>query len=287
MKVSNLPFGLMARTAREQGLAGLVEWVEFCAEKGLDGIEIGEDWLRSLSWVEVLVLIKRIRKTGIEVSGLTVHNHMNCPPGESREQAARGIRDYVSMAEALGAPSIRIDSGAWGESTRYIMSREQAIDNTVQTIEYCLPVAAARKITLAIENHPGCLSRFAEVLVEILDRIRSEYLVLNLDTGSMYREGQRPEHFLSHEIVSKRTNSLHLKTIRFEPNPEVGRWNHSVPFEQSQIDYRYIFSTLKKVGFDGWISYEAHEGVGLEAIAAGADFARRLWAEVCAVENPE
>jgi sugar phosphate isomerase/epimerase len=53
-----------------------------------------------------------------------------------------------------------------------------------------------------------------------------------------------------------------------------------VPFEESHVDYRYIFSKLQKAGFDGWISYEAHPSVGLEGIASGAEFARRMWAEV-------
>ena len=45
MKVSCLPFGLMMKTARERGAAGLIEWLDFCADHGLDGVEVGEDWL--------------------------------------------------------------------------------------------------------------------------------------------------------------------------------------------------------------------------------------------------
>ena len=280
MKVSNLPFAMMLNRTRSQGLPALLEWVDFCAANGLDGVEIGADWLQLLTWVDVVALIDRIRELDIEVSGLTVHNHMNCPCQESREEAAQTIRQYVSMAERLGAPSIRIESGAWGDFERYRMSRQQAIDNTVATIEHCLPIAEGKGISLAIENHPGWLSRFADVLVEILDRVQSSYLVLNLDTGSLYREGQRPIDFMGHDVVVKRTSSLHLKSIRFEPDPEIGYWNQSVPFEESDVDYGYIFGRLKEAGFDGWLSYEADESVGLDGIASGARFARRRWAEV-------
>jgi sugar phosphate isomerase/epimerase len=275
----------MLRTARERGLAGLLEWLEFCAEHGLDGVEVGEDWLHHLNWAEVVTFVDRIRAIPLEVSGLTVHNHMNCPPGESRENARRQIRKYASMAQLLGAPTIRIESGAWGDFERYRMSRHQAIDNTVETIEFCLPIAEESGITLAIENHPGWVTRFADALVEILERVASDCLALNLDTGSLYREGQRPQDFLAHGIVAKRTISLHVKSIRFEPNPEVGWWNQSVPFDESDIDYRYIFSSLREHHFDGWMSYESDESVGLAGLAAGADFARRLWREVEAEER--
>ena len=270
---------MMAR-ARNQGLPGLLEWVDFSAGNGFDGVEIGEDWLKHLGWEEVVALIRGIEASGLEVSGLTVHNQMNCPSHQSREEAAQTIGRYVAMAELLRAPSIRIESGAWGEFERYRMSRQQAVDNTVATVEHCLPIAAEKDITLAIENHPGWLTRFADILVEILERVQSEHLVLNLDTGSLYREGERPPDFLCHEIVARRTASLHLKSIRFDPDPETGHWDHSVPFEESQVNYPYIFDALKKVGFDGWISYEAHDTVGLAGLASGAEFIRRAWAEV-------
>ena len=275
----------MMRRAKEKGLSGLLEWLDFCAEHGLDGVEVGEDWLHELSWADVVMFVDRVRATPMEVSGLTVHNRMNCPPGEDRENTKQQIRQYVSMAQLLSAPSIRIESGAWGDYERYRMSRQQAIDNTVETIQSCLPIAEEAGITLAIENHPGWVTRFADALVEILERVTSDRLGLNLDTGSLYREGQRPENFLAHDIVARRTVSLHLKTIRFEPNPEIGWWNQSVPFEESDIDYQYIFSNLKKHRFDGWISYESHESVGLEGIAVGAAFARRMWREVDAEDG--
>jgi sugar phosphate isomerase/epimerase len=280
MKVSNLPYGLMTKKAKEMGLPGLVEWVRYCAANGFEGVEIGEDWLRYLSWADMIALIETIRDLPLEVSGLTVHNQMNCPPGPSREQAAQEIGRYVHMARLLGAPSIRIESGAWRDYERYEMSRQQAIGNTVETIEHCLPIAAEAGVTLAIENHPGWVTRFADALVEVLERVQSEYLVLNLDTGSLYREGQRPEDFLKHDIIAARTVSLHLKSIRFEPDPEIGRWNLGVPFEESQIDYPYIFTSLKRAGFDGWISYEAYESVGLHGLVDGARFARELWSEL-------
>ena len=285
MKVSSFPFGLMVEAARERGAAGLLEWLEFCGEHGLDGVEVGEDWLGELNWADAVMFVDRVRAIPLEVSGMAVHNCMNCPPGQAREQAMRDIRQYVSMAQLLGAASIRIASGAWDQYERCRMSRQQAIDNTVETIQCCLPVAAENGITLAIENHPGWIARFADALVEILERVSSDHLALNLDTGSMYREGQRPRDFLSHDIVAKRTISLHLKSIRFEPNPEIGWWNSSVPFEQSDIDYRYIFSNLKKHGFDGWFSYESDESVGLQGIPPAAAFARQMWQEVDAEDG--
>jgi len=277
MKVSNLPYGLMARAARERGLTPMIEWVEFCAEHGLDGVEIAEAWLHSLDWLDVRKLIRRIDEVGIEVSALNAFNAQpNQPPGEARDEAVRQIGRYVEMAEAFGTGLVILGSGAWADFDRYRMSRTQAIDNTVATIETCLPAAGRRAVTLLVENHPGWLTLRADALVEILDRLPDE-VGLNLDTGSMYREGQRPRNFLEHDIVVRRTRYVHLKSIRFEPDPEVGRWNQGLPFAESDVDYPYILSTLKRAGFDGWISYESSADVGLAGIPPGAEFARKTW----------
>jgi len=277
MKVSNLPYGLIARAARERGLPPLIEWVEFCAERGLDGVEIAEAWLASLQWLEVTRLIESIHKLGIEVSALNAFNAQpNQPPGEARDEAVREMERYLEMAEAFGTPLVIIGSGNWGDYDRYRMSRAQAIDNTVATIEACLPAAQKRGVALLVENHPGWLTLRADALVEMLDRLPDE-VGLNLDTGSMYREGQRPRDFLEHDIVARRTRYVHLKTIRFEPDPEVGWWNQGLPFEESDVDYATIFGKLKAAAFDGWLSYEASADVGLAGLPPGAEFARKTW----------
>jgi len=279
MRVSNLPYGLIARAARERGLAPIVEWIEFCAEHGLDGVEIAEAWLASLQWLDVRTLIRRIGEVGIEVSALNAFNaRPNQPPGEARDEAVRQIGRYVEMAEAFGTDLVILGSGNWGDYDRYRMSRAQAIDNTVATMEACLPAAERRGVRLLVENHPGWLTLRADALVEMLNRLPDE-VGLNLDTGSMYREGQRPRDFLEHDIVARRTRYMHLKTIRFEPDPEVGRWNQGLPFSESDVDYATIFGRLKAAGFDDWISYESSADVGLAGIPPGAEFARKTWLE--------
>ena len=280
MKVSNLPYGLIAGQVREQGLAGIIPWVEACASSGLDGVEIAETWLHHLNWAEVCELIERIGGLGLEVSAFNAFNaRPNCPAGQLRDAAVRQMTDYLKMAQRFAARLLVIGSGAWADFERYRMSRSQAVDHTVATIEACLPAAAERGVRLVIENHPGWLPLWADVLVEMLEKLPPE-VGLNFDAGSAYREGQRPQDFLQYPIVAERTCYMHLKTIRFEPDPEVGHWDQAVPFEQSDVDYDYILGQLKAGGFDGWISYESDRAVDYAGIAAGCEFARHRWKDV-------
>ena len=280
MKVASLHYGLIARAVHERGVDPLIEWVEFCAEAGLDGVEIAEAWLRDLTWLDVARLVNCIKASGIAVSALNAFLFQpNRPSGEAREAAVAECERYVLMAERFSTEIVILGSGNWGDFDRYRMSRGQAVDNTVATIEACLPDARSHGVTLLIENHPGWLSLWVEPLVTMLERLPAE-VGLNLDTGSLYREGQRPQDFLVHDIVARRTRYMHLKTIRFDPDPEIGHWDQTVPFTGSDVDYRYIFGQLKAAGFDGWISYEADRDVGLAGVPLGINFARAMWSEV-------
>ena len=280
MRVSSLPYGLIAGQVRERGLEGVIPWVEACAANGLDGVEIAEAWLHYLNWSEVCDLIERIDALGLEVSAFNAFNaRPNCPAGEARDVAVRQITSFLKMAERFGTGLLLIGSGAWADFERYRMSRNEAVDNTVETIMACMPAAAEAGVRILIENHPGWLPLWADVLVEMLQKLPPE-VGLNIDTGSAYREGQRPQDFLQHGIVVERTCYVHLKSIRFDPDPEVGRWDQTVPFDQSDVDYDYILGRLKQGGFDGWISYESDRAVGHDGIATGAEFARHKWTEI-------
>jgi len=279
MKISSIPYGLIAEKVSKEGLKGIEEWVDFSAKHGLKGVEIFNNWLSYLQWEEVIALCDKIRENNMEISSYCILDfQLNC---ESREQQGKSV-DYlktlVKKAKLMNAKRLSVASGGWGDFDMYRMSFQEGVNNTIKTLKACLPVAEDNNIKLVLENHPGWISRYATALVEILERVDSKYLELNLDTGSMFREGQRPEDFLEHDIVAKKTKSVHLKTIRFEPDPERGRWNQTVPFEESSINYKYIFSKLKKAGFDGWIAYEMTGG-GLERLSAGVKFINKMWKE--------
>jgi len=280
MKISSIPYGLVAEKASKEGLKGIMEWVDFSARQGLQGVEIYNNWLSYLQWEEVIALCDGIQERKLEISSYCILDfQLNCENKEQQGKSLEYLQKLVKKSKLMNAKRLSVASGGWGDFDMYKMSFKEAVNNTVKTLEACLPVAEENNIKIIIENHPGWISRYAEALLEILERIDSKYLELNLDTGSMFREGQRPEDFLKHEIVAKKTTSVHLKTVKFEPDPERGRWNQLVPFEESDIDYKYIFSKLKKTGFDGWISYEMTGG-GLERLSAGAKFINKMWKEI-------
>ena len=278
MKFSNLPYGYIDKVVRKEGLSGIVEWVEFCNRVGLDGVEISSNWLKHLVWIDVVYLISLLKRLPIEVSMFTIHNRMCQTTPQGREAAVANMIRHMDMATEFNANLIRTESGGWDHSYgMYNMSRADAIDATVATFEECIHEAESRGVTLLLENHPGWLGRFADVFNELLERLPSEAIGANLDTGSIYREGQRPDDFLKHANIVNRTKCLHVKCAKFIPDAKVGYWDQSVSFYESDIDNAEIFKCLKKAGFDGWISYEAYDGISLKEIGEQIARLREMW----------
>lgn len=284
MKVSSLPYMRIDRAVGEHGLGALVEWIEFCAANDLGGVELAEPWLRRLEEEDIKRLMDVLEYLPLEISALNVPEiQTNQPPGPGRQEAIRQVVRSMELALRLGTTRVMIGSGNWGYYDCYRMSRDEAVDNTVATIEACIPEAAARGLRLLLENRPGWLPLRAEVAEQMLQRLPAEHVSLNLDTGSALREGQSLKDFLERDALLRRIDYVHLKSIRFEGTPEAGRWNQTRPFDQSHLDYRYIFSRLASVGFDGWICYASDLDVGMVGIIAGAEFVRRTWEATVAV----
>ena len=280
MKISNLPYGLLFQQTQRDGVAPMLAWLEHCRACGFDGVEVADMWLRNLQPEGVQAVRQRIHDLGLAVSCFNVWNcSTNAAPGEKRDQAVAAFAGHAATARSLGAACISPDGGAWADFERYAMSRSQAVDRTVDTILRCVPPAQEAGLTILLENHPGWLTRYADVLEEMLGRLPAPAVMLNLDTLHMYRERQTPEDFYAREAILSRVRYLHLKPARFEPDVETGRWNQNIPFEQSQVDYGRMFRCLRAAGFDHWISYEAASGLGLQGLGPGAAFIRKAWAE--------
>ena len=111
-----------------------------------------------------------------------------------------------------------------------------------------LPVAIARNVKFAVENHGG-LSGDPAVLAEFVQHFHSPFLGVCLDFGNF--EGDRT---IGMQTLAPHAIHVHAKSREFNAQGE-----------ETQIDYRMCLSALKAAGYDGVISIE-YEGDGDPAI---------------------
>ena len=191
------------------------------------------------------------------------------------------------MTYALGGSYCRVLSG----QKRPELSIEEGVKLAADCIEECLPYAQERAITLIIENHykddfwqyPEFAQKM-DVFCRLVDRIHHPYFGVNYDPSNTYLAGEDPIQLLKR--VSDRVVTMHASdrfllygTLEDLRNEEGGAAGYAKRLSHGEIgkglnDYDAIFTELKRVGFNGWISIE--DGVeGMEQLERSVTFLRK------------
>jgi sugar phosphate isomerase/epimerase len=191
------------------------------------------------------------------------------------------------MTHALGGSYCRVLSG----QRRPKLSMDEGVRLAADSIKECLPYAAERNITLIIENHYKddfwTYPEFAQkmdVFCKLVESIDHPYFGVNYDPSNTYLAGEDPIELLkrvSNRVVTMHASDRYLKegTIEDLRKEEGGAAGYAKRLSHGEIgkglnDYDAIFSELKRVGFDNWISIE--DGVdGMDQLERSVSFLRK------------
>ena len=272
----------------------LREWVDLAAPLGLDGLEYYSGFHELADparWAEAR---RTVESRGMVIPMLCCSPDFSHPDAAFRRAEVEKEKTWIRMAATLGAGYCRVLSG----QRRPELSRSLGLALVVECIEACLPEAAACGVTLVIENHYKddfwSYPEFAQkmdVFCELVELISHPRFGVNYDPSNAFLAGDDPLELLQrvkHRVVTMHASdrsliSGTLEDLRREENGAEGyvkRLRHG-EIGKGLNDYDAIFSTLKGVGFDGWVSIE--DGVdGMAQLEASVRFVRsklsRWWA---------
>jgi len=155
----------------------------------------------------------------------------------------------------------------------------------------CLSYAKEKNITLILENHykddfweyPEFAQKM-DVFCQLVDAIHHPNFGVNYDPSNAYLAGEDPIEILKR--VADRVITMHASdryllegTIEDLKKEEGGALGYAKRLKHGEIgkglnDYDTIFTELKRVNFDGWISIE--DGVdGMDQLERSVTFLRK------------
>jgi len=261
------------------------QWVELASSLDIDGLEFYSGFL-DLKEPENWPDVRRIAEdAGLPIPMLCCSPDFTHPDPAFRQQQIDLEKGWIDMAGGLGAHFCRVLSG----QRRPEVSRDDGIRFAADCIEACIPHAAAWGITLVIENHykdsywkSPEFAQHMDVFCELIDRIQSPNFGVNYDPSNAILAGEDPLQLLrrvKHRVVTMHASDRYLaegtiEDLRREEDCAgyANRLRHGV-IGKGLNDYDAIFSELKGVGFDGWISIE--DGVeGIEQLRESVAFLR-------------
>lgn len=263
----------------------LSEWIDLAATLGIDGLELYSG-IRDLQdprrWNEAR---NRIEDHGLSMPMMCCSPDFTHPDPKFRQAQIDLEKSWIDMTAALGGSYCRVLSG----QRRPQVSRADGIRYAADSIEACIPHAAARGITLILENHykdnywqyPEFAQK-TDVFCELVDRIHSPHFGVNYDPSNTILAGEDPLELLrrvKHRVVTMHASDRYLAEGTIE---DLRREEDSVGYAKrlrhGEIgkglnDYDAIFGELSGVGFNGWISIE--DGVeGFDQLQRSVQFLR-------------
>lgn len=266
------------------------QWIDLSLQADVDGLEFywgftppdPAEWSR---------LRKRVEAQHRAIPMMCYSPDFTRPSRAERQEEVEKQKRAIRATAGLGGSYCRVLSGQRRPGVR----RDQGLAWVRECIVELLPSAEANQVTLVIENHykdgfweyPEFAQKMEDFL-ELLDGLPdSKWFGVNYDPSNAIIAGDDPIVLL--EAVKHRVRTMHasdryleggtLEDLRgLEAQPQTGYANilkHGV-IGRGLNDYDRIFSILKGVNFQGWISIEdgPDPTTGMADITASALFLR-------------
>jgi sugar phosphate isomerase/epimerase len=270
----------------KDGSMKLSEWIKLASKLDVDGLEWYAGFLEmndEKNWKTFRAMTTDHGKT---IPMMCCSPDFTHPDKKFREQEIEKEKRWIDMTSTMGGSYCRVLSG----QRRPELSIDEGVKLAADCIEACLPYAEERKITLILENHYKddfwLYPEFAQktdVFCKLVDSIRHPFFGINYDPSNAYLAGEDPLNLLnriSHRVVTMHASDRYLKEgtiedLRKEENSEgyAKRLAHG-EIGKGLNDYDAIFTELKRVGFNNWISIE--DGVdGMEQLERSVSFLRK------------
>lgn len=225
------------------------DFVARAAELDVDGVSLESCFFESLEPGYLADIKAALDDKGLE--RVLAWGHPDGLEAGRNEDAWREMNGLIPRAQFMGAEIMRIVASSL--MFRYEPHGPQ-IEAIVRMLKESVKIAEDNGVILAIENHIDYTS--AEIY-EILERVGSEALKVNFDTGNTLRMMENP--VTAAERLGPYTVATHTKDLdacRHVP-PEEWYFFSSVPVGTGLIDMPGVVRALKGAGYEGVLAVES------------------------------
>ena len=216
-------------------------FLDRCAELGCDGVELTAYYFPNPITPSLMRrLARRCFLLGLDVAGTAIGNTFALPPGPERNANIILTRHWLDLSAELGSPCLRVFAGVAPKGVQESKARRWVCECLHEVLGY----AADRGVVIALENHGGVVAK-PEGLLDILTRVKSEWLGVKLDTGNF----NTADPYGDLLRCAPYAVSTHIKT-------EIRRNGVLEP-----ADFSALGQILRSVGYRGFMNleYEAAE----------------------------
>jgi sugar phosphate isomerase/epimerase len=217
--------------SREKGLSDPVKFLQFCRDRGFDGIQIE---LGKQSAEQAKALRGAADKHVMYIEG-------SIRPPKDKSDVERFEKE-IAISRECGATVIRTVMLGGRRYETFHSAKEYAAfaDQALASLQLAEPVMAKHKMTLAVENHKDFRT---DELIDLLKKIGSEHIGVTVDTGNSIALLERVNETV--EALAPFAAACHLKDMGVEESPD-GFLLSEVPLGDGFLDLKHVVNTLRK-----------------------------------------
>lgn len=289
-KIAAFPKCFMNELCESRSMT-IFEWIELASGLGVDGLELYPGFFMSYQRPYLTKIKAAMEAKGLKAPMFCVSPDFTHPDAAVRAEEIEKYRKILDVVAFFGGETCRILSG----QAHPTITRQQGVTYVLECFRAVLHEAAARKITLVMENHYKDnfwnYPEFAQphdIFLEIVNSVDSPWFGVNYDPSNAFLAGEDPLELLAavkERVVSMHASDRYLKAggTLADLKKQDGAKGYSDLLAHGVIgkglnDYDTIFRTLHSVGFNGWVSIE--DGMnGMEELKESVRFLRKKIAQ--------
>ena len=214
--------------------------LDYCAKTGFDGVDLTGYYFPGYPVVPPDDFIYNVKKKafrlGLGISGTGVRNDFTWSDVGKRAGEKQLVKDWVIVAEKLGAPLVRIFAGTLSKEN---FSREERAKWIAEDIRECAEFGKRHGVMMALQNYYDFLKTSSDV-EKMLNMVNSDWNGLLLDIGSYHS----PDPYKDIALNARHAISWQLKEKVF------------VNDTQTDTDYSKIIAIVRQCGYCGYLPLE-------------------------------
>ena len=239
-----------AALAASLGFDGL-EWR--VTKRAPEPIEKISYWQGNRSTVDVDDIEAELKRSKelADRSGLALPilgTYLRCGEPEAVDRVMRA-------AASVGCGKLRVGPPTYDGARRY----QDLYDGARRDYEKIAALARKHRVQACIEMHMGNITPSAGLAHRLVSHFDPGEIGVIFDPGNMVVEGFE-NYQMGLELLGPYLSHVHAKNCLWAKTGEEGgaaTWGYRmVSIRQGQADWKKVVAALKKVGYDGWLSFE-------------------------------
>lgn len=165
------------------------------------------------------------------------------------------VEAVMRAGASVGCRKLRVGPPSYDGSRPY----QELFDETKADFEKVAALARKYEVQACVEMHMGNITPSAGLAHRLVSNFDPREVGVIFDPGNMVVEGFE-NYEMGLELLGPYLSHVHAKNCLWEKTGEedgVAKWEwRMAPVRGGQADWTTIVAALKKVGYDGWLSFE-------------------------------